>query len=79
MKLESSSIYKMKSILISGGAGFIGSEFVRQLSKEKKYKRIFVVDKLTYAGNTNRIQKEIDAGDCEFIKADINETDKYTN
>jgi dTDP-glucose 4,6-dehydratase len=77
MKLESSSICKMKSILISGGAGFIGSEFVRHLSKKEMYKRIFVVDKLTYAGDTNRILKEIDSGVCEFIKADVNDTEKY--
>jgi dTDP-glucose 4,6-dehydratase len=77
MNLES-SIYKMKSILISGGAGFIGSEFVRQLSKNGEYKRIFVVDKLTYAGDTNRIQEAIDSGVCEFIKADVNDTDGYS-
>ena len=67
----------MKSILISGGAGFIGSEFVRQVSKKGTYKRIFVVDKLTYAGDTNRILKEIESGVCEFIKADVNDTEKY--
>jgi dTDP-glucose 4,6-dehydratase len=67
----------MKSILISGGAGFIGSEFVRHLSKKEMYKRIFVVDKLTYAGDANRILKEIASGVCEFIKADVNDTEKY--
>ncbi len=44
---------KLSTILVSGGAGFIGSEFVR-LSVEKGY-RVVVVDKLTYAGDLSRI------------------------
>ncbi len=45
----------MKKILVTGGAGFIGSEFVRQ-GVRKGYE-IVVVDKLTYAGDLERIRK----------------------
>src|SRR3990172_8453640 len=45
----------MKKLLVTGGAGFIGSEFVRQ-GVERGYK-IAVVDKLTYAGDLSRISR----------------------
>ena len=57
----------MKTILITGGAGFIGSEFVRQAVK-----RGFdttVVDKLTYAGDLERLKSVEDK--IRFYKADI--------
>ena len=60
----------MKKILVTGGAGFIGSEFVR-VAVKKGY-RAAVVDKLTYAGDLERI-KEVEK-DIIFYKADI--TDK---
>lgn len=43
-----------KNVLVTGGAGFIGSAFVRLLSTDSSYK-IIVVDKLTYAGNLSRL------------------------
>jgi dTDP-glucose 4,6-dehydratase len=63
----------MKKLLVTGGAGFIGSEFVRQ-GVRKGYK-IVLIDKLTYAGDMERIkevEKEItfyckDITDKEFI------------
>jgi len=42
-------------MLITGGAGFIGSEFVRQAVK--KGHRVAVVDKLTYAGDLERFKR----------------------
>jgi len=45
----------MKKLLVTGGAGFIGSEFVRQ-GAEKSY-RIAVVDKLSYAGDLKRLKE----------------------
>jgi dTDP-glucose 4,6-dehydratase len=41
----------MKSILVTGGLGFIGSAFVRKLASDNEFKRIIVLDALTYAGD----------------------------
>src|SRR3989338_8209540 len=57
----------MKKLLITGGAGFIGSEFVRQ--GVKRGYEIIVVDNITYAGDMERI-KEIEK-DVRFYKGDI--------
>jgi len=54
-------------MLITGGAGFIGSEFVRQTVK--KGHRVAVVDKLTYAGDLERLSEV--RKDITFYKADI--------
>lgn len=56
-----------KKILVTGGAGFIGSEFVRQAVK-KGYK-IVVIDKLTYAGSLKRLESV--KGRYKFYKQDI--------
>ena len=56
-------------ILITGGAGFIGSNFVRYMLDRHKDNKIVVLDKLTYAG---RIENLTDVYDkIEFIKGDI--------
>lgn len=52
-------------ILVTGGAGFIGSEFVRQLVQHR-YK-IYVIDSLTYAGNLDSIRNVIDKINFECI------------
>lgn len=54
-------------ILVTGGAGFIGSEFVRQ-GVLKNYD-IFVVDKLTYAGDLSRLEEVIEK--IKFFKVDL--------
>lgn len=61
----------MKTILITGGAGFIGSNFVKlMLDRHPEYK-IINIDALTYAGNLETL-KDIDTNpNYEFIKADI--------
>ena len=61
------SIRNPKSILVTGGAGFIGSEFVRQAVK--KNSRVVVIDKLTYAGDLERIKGVTEK--VTFYKADI--------
>jgi dTDP-glucose 4,6-dehydratase len=61
----------MKKLLVTGGAGFIGSEFIR--SGVRKGYVIVVLDNLTYAGDTERlkdVEKEI-----TFYKADIKNKD----
>lgn len=54
-------------LLVTGGAGFIGSEFVRQAVR-KGYK-VIVIDKLTYAGDMKRIEEV--SQKIKFYKADI--------
>ena len=62
----------MKTYLVTGAAGFIGTNFVKyMLEKYGRSIRIIVLDKLTYAGNIENIQKEIDSKKIDFIKGDI--------
>lgn len=57
--------------LITGGAGFIGSEFVRQ--SLKKNIEVAVIDKLTYAGDLERLKDVIN--DVKFYNSDITDKD----
>lgn len=62
----------MKTYLVTGAAGFIGTNFVKyMLEKYKEKVKIIVLDKLTYAGNIENIQKEIDSEKIDFVKGDI--------
>ena len=63
------------SILVTGGAGFIGSNFVRLVAAEHPDTRITVLDKLTYAGNLENIADLVDAGRVRFLRGDINDAD----
>lgn len=64
-------------ILVTGGAGFIGANFLLQAMENPKIEKIVVIDCLTYASNKSRIQKHIDSGEIEFIQTDIVDTSKY--
>ncbi|PIQ77087.1 epimerase [Candidatus Peregrinibacteria bacterium CG11_big_fil_rev_8_21_14_0_20_46_8] len=56
-----------KTILITGGAGFIGSNFVQRIFKEHPTWKIIVLDALTYAGNPENIPAEIrESGRFDF-------------
>ena len=67
---------KMKTILITGGAGFIGSNFVKlMLDKYPDYK-IINIDALTYAGNLENLEDIEDNENYIFIKADIRDREK---
>ena len=62
----------MKIYLVTGAAGFIGTNFVKyMLEKYSKSIKIVVLDKLTYAGNIENIQEEIDSKKIDFVKGDI--------
>lgn len=60
-----------KSILITGGAGFIGSHVVRLFVNKYPDYEIFNLDKLTYAGNLANIADVANKPNYNFIKADI--------
>ncbi len=60
----------MKSWLITGGCGFIGSNFVR-MAAEMEAGRIVVLDSLTYAGSLSNIAELTTRGRVEFCKGDI--------
>lgn len=65
----------MKNILITGGAGFIGSNFIHyMLDKYKDYK-IINLDKLTYAANLNNLKDIEDSKNYKFIQGDISDKD----
>ena len=61
----------MKSIIITGGAGFIGSHVVRLFVNKYPEYRIINVDKLTYAGNLANLKDIEDKPNYTFVKADI--------
>ncbi|HUA13546.1 MAG TPA: dTDP-glucose 4,6-dehydratase [Candidatus Sulfotelmatobacter sp.] len=60
----------MKKILVTGGAGFIGANFVRYIYKERPDWQIVVYDKLTYAGNKKNIEG-LDEKRVSLVVADI--------
>jgi dTDP-glucose 4,6-dehydratase len=65
----------MKSLLITGGAGFIGSHVVRRMVNNYPEYKIYNLDKLTYAGNLENL-KDIEAKpNYEFIRGDIQDFD----
>ncbi len=61
----------MKTILITGGAGFIGSHVVRLFVNKYPEYKIVNLDKLTYAGNLANLKDVEDRPNYEFIKSDI--------
>lgn len=67
-----------KNILITGGAGFIGSHVVRLFVNKYPNYNIYNLDTLTYAGNLENLKDIEDKGNYTFIKEDINETKKIS-
>lgn len=61
----------MNCYLVTGGAGFIGANFVKYILKTKPSVRLIVLDALTYAGNLGTIASDIDNEKCVFVKGDI--------
>ncbi len=61
----------VKKILITGGAGFIGSHVTRRFVKNYPHYQVYNLDKLTYAGNLENLKDIEDAPNYIFIKGDI--------
>ena len=59
------------TIIVTGGAGFIGSNFIFYMLKEHPQDRIVCLDKLTYAGNLSTLRPVMDDCRFRFVKADI--------
>ena len=61
----------MKTYLVTGAAGFIGSNYLKYILAKHDDIRVVVLDALTYAGNLATIDADIDNERCFFIKGDI--------
>ena len=62
---------KSKIVLVTGGAGFIGSNFVRYILDTYTEYKVINFDKLTYAGNLNNLTSVEDNANYVFMKGDI--------
>lgn len=65
---------QISSVVVTGGAGFIGSNFARLLL-ERGYERVRVLDKLTYAGNTANLADLEGRAGFSFVRGDICDLD----
>ena len=66
-----------KTIIVTGGAGFIGSNFVYYMLKKYPFYRIVCLDALTYAGNLSTLKKAIKdhPDNFRFVKGDIRDAE----
>lgn len=65
----------MATLLVTGGAGFIGGCFVRQTLANAKDSRIINLDKLTYAGNLDSLASAMENPNHVFVQGDIRDGD----
>ena len=66
----------MRTYVVTGGAGFIGSNYIHYMFKKDGDEiRIINVDKLTYAGNLENLKDVEDRPNYTFVKADICDTE----
>ncbi len=61
----------MRKILVTGGAGFIGSNFVKMILERKSRNHVIVLDKLTYAGNIDNLEGYMNNPGLDFVRGDI--------
>ncbi|MCJ7484977.1 MAG: dTDP-glucose 4,6-dehydratase [Candidatus Aminicenantes bacterium] len=69
--MSSERTFDGKTILVTGGAGFIGSHFIRMVLLRHPSTRVVNLDKLTYAGNLDNLSDVRDDPRYEFILGDI--------
>lgn len=65
-----------QTILVTGGAGFIGSNLIRFIMQSRPDDRVINLDGLTYAGNLESLAEFADNPRYEFVHADINDIEK---
>ncbi|MFC1762493.1 dTDP-glucose 4,6-dehydratase [Planctomycetota bacterium] len=63
----------MNKILVTGGAGFIGANFVRMILDEHPDCMVVNLDKLTYAGNLENLEGYLDKDNHHFVRGDISD------
>jgi len=66
-------------LLVTGGAGFIGSNFIRYMLKVHPEYKIINLDKLTYAGNTDNLKDIENNANYDFVKGDICDNSLISN
>lgn len=69
------AIYKPQNVLVTGGAGFIGSHFIRHLLSQEDDIYIINLDSLTYAGSPDNFKDLIHSDQHHFIQGDIGDID----
>jgi dTDP-glucose 4,6-dehydratase len=62
---------EFKTLLITGGAGFIGSNFIHYMMKKYPEYKIINLDKLTYAGNLENLKDIENNENYRFVRGDI--------
>lgn len=67
------------NVLVTGGAGFIGSNFVFHMLKEHPTYRVVCLDALTYAGNLSTLEPVMENGNFKFVKGDITDRELADN
>ena len=70
---------KFKNILVTGGSGFIGANFILYLFNENYNANIINIDKLTYAGNPENLKSIEESDNYYFYQADICDYNKIEN
>lgn len=66
-------------VLVTGGAGFIGTNFIYYLLNERKDYEIVCLDALTYAGNMSNLKKALTNTNFKFVKGDITDREFVFN
>ena len=69
----------MKKVLITGGAGFIGGNFVHYMLDKYPEYNIVCLDSLTYAGNMATLKDVMDNPKFKFVKGDITDREAVFN
>ena len=72
------SVYEKKNIFVTGGHGFIGSNFILKASKSPLFKKIINLDNNSYSSNPNNLKK-LNYKDYLFVEGDINDQNLVFN